>query len=261
MGSVVLNGATSGSTTLTPTDAVTVNLTLPNATGTLLTSSGSISNLAGGSNGTIPYQSASDTTQMLAVGTSGQVLQTNGVGAPSWVTPSSGAMTLIATTTAGTGTSFSFNSIGSYKYYLLIFNSLTATTGAKFGIRVNNITSSYDGNVVYSTNGSTATASTTFGSSGSFVRINGNNVASQTSGVYQGVNGFCYINSGNASTYGLFTTFVGQAVYYNGFYGNPESSSFSYIQNSPNSTSSIQMLVDTGNFYSAGTASLYGISS
>ena len=94
MGSLVLAGATSGSTTITPTDAVTATLTLPNATGTLLTSTGAISNLAGGSNGTIPYQSASGTTQMLAVGTSGQVLQTNGVGAPSWVTPSGGGKVL-----------------------------------------------------------------------------------------------------------------------------------------------------------------------
>jgi hypothetical protein len=36
MGTVVLNGATSGSTTIQPTDAVTATLTLPSATGTLL---------------------------------------------------------------------------------------------------------------------------------------------------------------------------------------------------------------------------------
>ena len=36
MGTVVLNGATSGSTTLQPTDAVTATLTLPSATGTLM---------------------------------------------------------------------------------------------------------------------------------------------------------------------------------------------------------------------------------
>ena len=35
MGSVVLAGATSGSTTLTPVDAVTATITLPSATGTL----------------------------------------------------------------------------------------------------------------------------------------------------------------------------------------------------------------------------------
>jgi len=43
-------------------------------------------NLAGGANGTIPYQSASGTTQMLAVGTSGQFLQSQGSAAPTWVT-------------------------------------------------------------------------------------------------------------------------------------------------------------------------------
>jgi hypothetical protein len=37
MGSLVLNGATSGSTTLTPTDAVTATLTLPSTSGTVLT--------------------------------------------------------------------------------------------------------------------------------------------------------------------------------------------------------------------------------
>ena len=52
---------------------------------------GSATNIAGGSNGTIPYQSASGTTQMLAVGTAGYVLQTNGVGAPTWVALAAGA--------------------------------------------------------------------------------------------------------------------------------------------------------------------------
>ena len=37
MGTVVLAGATSGSTTLTPVDAVTATITLPSATGTLVT--------------------------------------------------------------------------------------------------------------------------------------------------------------------------------------------------------------------------------
>jgi hypothetical protein len=41
-------------------------------------------NLAGGSNGTIPYQSALGTTQMLAAGTSGLFLQSSGAGAPVW---------------------------------------------------------------------------------------------------------------------------------------------------------------------------------
>lgn len=47
--------------------------------------SGAATNLAGGSNGTIPYQSAAGTSQQLAAGTAGQVLQSNGAAAPSWV--------------------------------------------------------------------------------------------------------------------------------------------------------------------------------
>jgi hypothetical protein len=86
-----ISGTTSGTVTLqAPSVAGTTTITLPSTSGTLLTSASTATtstNLAGGSNGTIPYQSASGTTQMLAVGTSGQLLQTNGAGAPSWVTP------------------------------------------------------------------------------------------------------------------------------------------------------------------------------
>ena len=41
MGTIVLTGATSGSTTIQPTDAVTAVLTLPSTTGTLAVSGGS----------------------------------------------------------------------------------------------------------------------------------------------------------------------------------------------------------------------------
>ncbi len=42
-------------------------------------------NLAGGSAGTIPYQSAAGTTAQLAAGTSGYILKSNGAAAPSWL--------------------------------------------------------------------------------------------------------------------------------------------------------------------------------
>jgi hypothetical protein len=64
---------------------------------------GTATNLAGGSNGTIPYQSASGTTQMLAVGTAGQLLQTNGAGAPTWVSPP-GNYTLLTSGSISNGT-------------------------------------------------------------------------------------------------------------------------------------------------------------
>lgn len=59
-----------------------------NTTGTAATAT----NLASGSAGTIPYQSASGTTVMLAAGTSGQVLTSNGEAAPTWA-PSTGVTT------------------------------------------------------------------------------------------------------------------------------------------------------------------------
>ena len=100
---IEISGTTSGTVTLqAPSVAGTTTITLPSTSGTLLTSASTATtatNLAGGSNGTIPYQSASGTTQMLAVGTAGQVLQTNGVGAPSWVAAATGNVTLTGTET------------------------------------------------------------------------------------------------------------------------------------------------------------------
>lgn len=82
---------------------------------------GTATNIAGGSNGTIPYQSASGTTAMLAAGTSGYVLQSNGVAAPSWVTPATGAMALLATVNATSGTYVTFSGYftSAYDVYLV----------------------------------------------------------------------------------------------------------------------------------------------
>jgi hypothetical protein len=82
-------------------------------------------NLAGGSNGTIPYQSASGTTQMLAVGTAGQLLQTNGAGAPTWVTPASG-LTLLSTVTASNSATVDLETTFSSTYdsYIIVFSNV-----------------------------------------------------------------------------------------------------------------------------------------
>lgn len=64
-------------------------------------------NLAGGSNGTVPYQSASGTTQMLAAGTSGYFLKSNGAAAPSWAA-------VPATTPAGSTGQVQYNNAGAF---------------------------------------------------------------------------------------------------------------------------------------------------
>ena len=60
---------------------------------TLAATSTNATNLTGGSAGTVPYQSASGTTAMLAAGSSGQVLRSNGATAPSWLTLAASATT------------------------------------------------------------------------------------------------------------------------------------------------------------------------
>jgi hypothetical protein len=57
---------------------------------------GYAASLAGGAAGSLPYQSAVNTTVFLAAGSNGQVL-TLAAGVPSWATPSAGTVTSIAT--------------------------------------------------------------------------------------------------------------------------------------------------------------------
>jgi hypothetical protein len=63
------------------------------------TSATTATNLAGGGAGSLPYQSATATTAMLAAGSNGQVL-TLASGLPSWATPTTGTVTSVS----GTGT-------------------------------------------------------------------------------------------------------------------------------------------------------------
>jgi hypothetical protein len=82
----------------TSTGALTIAVaadfpTLNQSTTGNATTATTATNLASGSAGTIPYQSASGTTAMLAVGTTGQVLTSNGAAAPTWATASGGGAT------------------------------------------------------------------------------------------------------------------------------------------------------------------------
>jgi microcystin-dependent protein len=92
------------------------SLSLSDMTGTASTAT----NLAGGSGGTIPYQSAAGTTAMLANGTAGQLLQANGgTAAPSWV----------ASPGVPTGSLFPYAGSSAPTGYLLCDGSAVARTG------------------------------------------------------------------------------------------------------------------------------------
>jgi len=97
---------------------------------------GTATNLAGGSNGTVPYQSALGTTQMLAVGTSGQVLRSNGAAAPSWVTPSSGALVYLSTVTASGSSTVNIETTFSSTYdaYMLIASNVSISADQLYSL-------------------------------------------------------------------------------------------------------------------------------
>ena len=81
---------------LTVTNTITGSISGNAGTATTATKS---TNLAGGALGSLPYQSAADTTAFLAAGTNGQVLSLTG-GIPAWINASSGTVTSVS----GTGT-------------------------------------------------------------------------------------------------------------------------------------------------------------
>lgn len=81
-------------TNLTVTNTITGSVSGNAATATKAT------NLTGGAAGSVPYQSAADTTAFLAAGSNGQVL-TLAAGVPSWATPTTGTVTSVSQTFTG----------------------------------------------------------------------------------------------------------------------------------------------------------------
>lgn len=93
------NGS-SGAPTFRSIVAADVPVLNQNTTGT----ASFANNISGGSAGGLPYQSAASTTAILAAGSNGQVLQSTGAGAPTWINQSSiTAGTISTTLQAGSG--------------------------------------------------------------------------------------------------------------------------------------------------------------
>jgi len=96
------------------------NFSAGTITASLTGTASTATNLAAGSGGTIPYQSAAGTTAMLSNGTAGQLLQANGgTAAPSWV----------ASPGVPTGSLFPFAGSAAPTGYLLCDGSAVARTG------------------------------------------------------------------------------------------------------------------------------------
>jgi len=260
-GALVLqtNGSTTA-VTIATNQVVTLAQPLPvGSGGTGATSlsgitTGTATNLAGGSNGTIPYQSAAGTTQMLAVGTAGQVLQTNGAGAPTWITPSAGAMILLATVNVTSGTYATIDGYftSAYDTYLVVGNDLVGSSpGNSLYVQVA-VASSFQTSS-YKYNGQGASGSTNwntgvYASSASFINILGPLSSSEVASVNM------YIYSPlNTSREKLFNWFNGISYTDPGFtVGNGR------WAGGTSALSGIRIYWSTGN-WSAGSFRLYGL--
>jgi len=178
-GTGITGGGTSGTVTVTNDMATTINaagdliygtandayarLAIGTARQTLLANSGATAPEWAASpqslmtaTGDILYASAANTPAKLAIGTTSQVL-TVASGLPSWATPSSGGMTLIAETVASANTSISFSSLGSYTQLYLVWSGLYTSSANTFILRFNS-----DSNNNYTQKGFEA-ANNTFG--------------------------------------------------------------------------------------------------
>ena len=173
--------------------------------------SGIATNLAGGSNGTVPYQSAANTTQMLAVGTPGQFFQTNGVGAPSWATVSGGFT--LGTPVNVSGASVSITGIpAGAKQIVLMFNAVKSNSAVNKFIQLGDsggfITTGYVAQEAFINSSSTATDSFTDawrvrGDASSNTRISGAmtfTLYDASTFIYVGTGLFSYPSDSKATT-------------------------------------------------------------
>lgn len=92
------------------------------------TSATTATNIAGGAVGYLPYQSGAGVTALLAAGTAGQKLLSNGGAAPSW-----GSSVVSGTTVATTsGTSIDFTGIPSWAKRITVMLNGVSTNGTSF---------------------------------------------------------------------------------------------------------------------------------
>jgi hypothetical protein len=161
------NGSDVVMSTIQAGDVPTLN---QNTTGNATTAT-TATNLAGGSAGTVPYQSAAGTTAMLAAGTSGYLLQANGASAPSWVAPTvanNGTLTMAVSGTGLSGSaSFTANQAGASSF-TVTSNATNANTGSTIVARdasgnfsAGTITATLSGNASTATSATSATSATT----------------------------------------------------------------------------------------------------
>jgi hypothetical protein len=221
---------------------------------------GTATNLAGGSNGTIPYQTASGTTAMLAVGTSGQVLTSAGSGTPTWSTLSSGAMTLISTQNLSGQTDVTFTTgISStykvYKLFMQLYNPGQSTWAPQIRIYAGGVDTNYAYGYKFTT-GSPSYTSTT-----GQTAVNLSNGAAGQNQLYAWDLEITLYTYGNRTDSLHSYALQGYVVGVSAFGTILTSATFGYDGGSGNNVAITGISILTAGVTVNGTVSLYGVSS
>jgi hypothetical protein len=201
------------------------------------------------------------TYAVTAAGTSGQVLQSNGASAPSWVTASSSALVFISSATASNSASITFTGLSStYDVYMVEIINAVASTNAYLYLRSSsNNGSSYDSSgYMYTSIGSQSSNGNTNNDSSygttSFVNVTNNGGPISTTASEGGMSGFVHVMHPAASNYTFFKvseTHYGGSGQITGFGAG--------VRTSTTPVNAIQFYFSSGNIAS-GTFRLYGIS-
>jgi hypothetical protein len=185
-----------------------------------------------------------------SAGSAGQVLQSNGASAPTWVTPSAGAMTFISTTTASNSATVDIALSGSYTSFQIIFYNIRPASVSDFQIQytTNNFSSAsnWENTSLYAyshggSNVSTTTGGSLFNNQASSASYPGSGTITLPNPLGSGVKkSYVGLVQANANTIGTYTGMV------------------SGINESTSALNGVRFIAASGNLTS-GTFKLYGI--
>ena len=248
------------------TSTTFVNLT-SNVTGTLPIANGGTGSTATATAGAVIYGTGT-AYGVTAAGTSGQVLTSAGSSAPTWSTPSAGAITLISTQTASSSATIAWTGLSGYNHYMLIIDGLMPASNSYLQLQFGTgsgptyVTSGYYyvQNNIYSNNSGVGTALNA-ADSGSSTQINiggGNSTGNQLQSTYTFFNATYTIYSMTNSK----DTFIGGTNSYrnNGGVTTFASTISGQLNSNTDAKTAIKLFLTSGNITS-GTFSLYGVSS